>query len=616
MTLSRRSTLVGSALLPLMPLVGLAARRSSAQAAARKVHALAMHGEPKYGPDFRHFDYVNPDAPKGGQLRSAVLGTFDSFNPFILKGAPGPGAPNEPLLTSSLDEPFSHYGLIAETIEVPDDRSWVTFTLRPEARWHDGKPVTVDDVIFSFNILKEKGRPLYRIYYGSVERAEQTGEREVKFIFAAAMNRELPLIIGELPILPKHYWEGRDFEQPTLEPPLGSGEYKVASFEAGRSITLERVPDYWGRDLPVNVGQNNWDSVRYEYFRDETVVFESFKAGNIDIRLEYSAINWATAYDVPPVNDGRIIKEEIPDHTTKGMQGYIFNTRRSLLRDPQIRAAIGQAFDFEWSNRTLFYGQYVRMNSYFSGSELASQGLPAGEELEILEKYRGRIPDAVFTEEFKPPTTDGSGNNRANLRKAADMLKAAGWEIRNGVRTNIETGETMQFEILLDQPTLERITLPFIQNLERLGVRARVRSVDTSQYQNRMDTFDFDMAIETFAQSESPGNEQREFWGSVNADRNGSRNLMGIKDPVIDELIELVISAPDRESLVARTHALDRVLLWGFYVIPHYYTPNYRVAFWNKFSRPKVTPTYSLGTGTWWIDPAKAAALKGKQASQ
>lgn len=613
MLLPRRKVLMGATALPFAGALPGFLGTVYGQGASKVVHALAMHGEPKYGPDFPHFDYVNPNAPKGGQLRDDLRGTFDSFNPYILKGTPGPGAANEPLLISSLDEPFSKYSLIAESIEVPEDRSWVTFTLRQEARWHDGKPITVDDVIFSFNILKEKGQPLYRIYYSSVKRAEQVGERQVKFTFAGAMNRELPLIIGELPILPKHYWDGRDFEQPTLDPPLGSGPYKVVSFEPGRSITIERVRDYWGRDLPVNVGQNNWDSMHFEYFRDETVAFEAFKAGNIDIRLEYSAINWATAYDIPQVRDGRINKEEIPDHRTQGMQGYIFNTRRPIFRDPQVRAALGHAFDFEWTNRTLFYGQYVRMNSYFSGSELASTGMAAGEELEILERYRGRIPDGVLAQEFQPPTSDGSGNNRTNLRKAADMLNAAGWEIRDGVRTHAETGQAMRFEILLDQPSLERITLPFIQNLERLGVQARVRSVDTSQYQNRMDTFDFEVAVESFAQSESPGNEQREFWGSVNADRQGSRNLMGIKDPVVDELIELVISAPDRESLVARTHALDRVLLWSHYVIPHYYTPYYRVASWNRFSRPKVTPTYSLGTATWWIDPDKQAALKGRQ---
>jgi microcin C transport system substrate-binding protein len=607
--LSRRTVLFGS--LALVP--GTLPRPLWAQIEGRVAHALAMHGEPKYGPDFKHFEYVNPDAPKGGQITFSAIGGYDSFNAFILKGDPGPSSSIETLLTSSSDEAFTEYGLVAESIEVPDDRSWVAFTLRPEARWHDGKPITVEDVIFSFDILTTKGTPFYRQYYHNVAKVEPTGERSVKFAFGGGDNYELPLIMGQLPILPKHYWEGREFDKPTLEPPLGSGPYKVESFEASRSITLRRVADYWGKDLPVNVGQNNWDLIRYEYYRDTTVAFEAFKAGNVDVRIEMSSRQWATGYNVPAVKDGRIILEKIPNQNPQGMQGYVYNLRRDIFKDRRVREALAYAYDFEWMNKTLSDGQLVRTRSYWQGNELAATGLPSGAELEILEKFRGRVPDEVFTTEFQPPTTDGSGNNRANLRKAAELLKSAGWEIKGGKLTNAKTGQVMAFEILLGDPGSERGTQPMVQALQRLGVAAQLRTVDSAQYQNRLNEFDFDMIIAVFGQSLSPGNEQREFWGSAAADQPGSRNLMGIKDPAIDELINLVIQAPDRDSLVARTHALDRVLQWGFYLIPQFNVPFYRVAYWNKFSHPSVTPKYALGLETWWVDPQKEGALRGKQ---
>jgi len=590
----------------------LAALLVSGQALAgetRTVHALAMHGQPKYGPDFTQLDYVNPEAPKGGTVRFAAIGTFDSFNPFILKGEPaaGAGSPFETLLVGTADEAFSEYGLIAESIEVPDDRSWVAFTLRPEARWHDGQPITADDVIFSFNLLKEKGHPFYRAYYANVTAVEKLDERKVKFTFGGGVNRELPLIMGQLPILPKHYWQGRDFEKATLEPPLGSGPYRIESFEAGRNVVLKRVPDYWGKDLPINRGQNNWDTIRYEYFGDDTVALEAFKSGEFDFRQESNSKLWATAYDVPQVRDGRIVKELIPNELPTGMQGFAFNTRRKLFQDRRVRQALGYAFDFEWSNKTLFYGQYTRTASYFSNSELASRDLPQGEELAILEKYRGRVPDEVFTTAFEPPVTDGSGNNRANLKQAAELLKQSGWAVEGGKL--VKDGQPFEFEILLDNPAFERVAQPFIANLERLGIAAHIRSVDTSQYQNRMDAFDYDMVVESFGQSLSPGNEQRDFWGQVSADTTGGRNIIGIKDPVVDELIDLVIAAPDREALVARTRALDRVLLWGHYVVPHWHIQAFRVVHWDMFARPAVQPKYGLGLDTWWIDAAKAAAL-------
>jgi len=610
--LTRRSVLLGSlGLLPgLLPL-----RRLRAQGGITPVHALAMHGEPKYGPDFRHFDYVNPDAPKGGSIRLFQIGSYDSFNPFIIKGDPGPSSTIETLLTSSDDEAFTEYGLLAQSIEVPEDRSWVVFRLRPEAHWHDGRPVTADDVIFSFAVLKEKGLPFFRAYYANVEKAEKLDEGRVRFSFGGGVNRELPLIMGQLPVLPKHYWEGREFDRSTLEPPLASGAYKVETFEAGRSITLRRVPDYWGKDLAVNAGKNNWDVIRYDYYRDDTVALEAFKAGRYDFRQENTAKVWATGYDFPALRDGRVIREEIPHELPTGMQGFAYNIRRDIFRDRKVREALAYAFDFEWTNKALFYGQYTRTESYFSNSELASRGLPDGEELQILERYRGRIPDEVFTTEYHPPKTDGSGNNRANLRKGAGLLAEAGWEIANGTLTSKESGKALSFEILLNNPAFERITLPFVQNLERLGVKARIRTVESAQYQNRMDDFDFDMTVEVFGQSLSPGNEQREFWSSATADIRGSRNTIGIKDPVIDELVNLVIAAPDRESLIARTRALDRVLLWGFYMIPHWHTRVFRVAYWNMFSRPKVTPKYALGFENWWIDQEKLASLSGRQSN-
>lgn len=609
--LSRRSVLFGS--LALLP--GFLPLRLRAEEAVAPVHALAMHGEPKYGPDFKHFDYVNPDAPKGGRIRLSSIGGYDSFNPFIIRGDPGPSSTIETLLVRSDDEAFTEYGLLAQSVEMPEDRSWVVFNLRPEARWHDGRPVTAEDVIFSFNILKEKGRPFFRAYYASVEKAEKLAEGRVRFGFVGGINRELPLIMGQLPILPRHYWEGREFDRSTLEPPLASGPYKVESFDAGRSITLRRVEDYWGRDLPVNAGRSNWDVIRYDYYRDETVALEAFKAGRYDLRQENTAKVWATGYDFPAIRDGRVIKEEIPHELPTGMQGFAYNIRRDLFKDPKVRQALAYAFDFEWTNKALFYGQYTRTKSYFSNSELASSGVPQGEELAILERYRGRIPEEALTTEYQPPTTDGSGNNRANLRKGAELLEQAGWKVIAGKCTNTETGKVLSFEILLNNPAFERICQPFVQNLGRLGVQARIRTVETAQYQNRMNDFDFDMTVEVFGQSLSPGNEQREYWGSEAADSPGSRNTIGIKDPVIDELIDLLIAAPDREGLIARTHALDRVLLWGHYVIPHWHSRTFRVAYWNMFSRPKVTPKYALGLETWWIDQEKLAALAARQSN-
>ncbi len=591
--------------------LGPAAGAARAEADIYKGHAIAMHGAPKYGPDFTHFDYVNPDAPKGGKVR--LFGgrqSFDSLNPFIIKGvAAAGGGVFESLMVQSADEAFSQYGLIAESIETPRDRSWVIFNLRREARFHDGTPITAEDVIFSLETLREKGQPFYRFYYQNVIKSEALGPLRVKFTFAPGDNRELPLILSQLVVLSKAYWDGKDFDKTTLDPPLGSGPYRVRSVDPPRSITYERVKDYWGANLPVRRGENNYDEITFTYFRDDTVALEAFKAGSYDIKRENNSKLWATQYSGGPFKKGLIKKAQIRHQRPTGMQAFVFNTRREMFADRRLRQALAYAFDFEWSNKTLFYGQYARTESYFSNSELASTGLPEGAELALLERYRGRIPDEVFTKPYKPPATNGSGRIRKNLRAAFKLLKAAGWEVKDGKLVNPKTGQPMSFEFLLVSPAFERIVLPFVRNLKRLGVAVKVRTVDVAQYQNRVRDFDYDMIVGGWGASLSPGNEQRDFWGSEKADIKGSRNTIGVKDKVVDELIEHLIAAPDRKSLVARTRALDRVLLWGHYVIPNWHIRDHRLAWWDRFGRPKTIAKYGGGMEGWWIDPAKEAAL-------
>ena len=593
----------------------VAALAAPAAQAQRPAHGMAMHGDMKYGPDAKHLDYVNPDAPKGGELRLPAIGTFDNFNPFIIKGsaAAGLGDLYVPLTVQSLDEPFTEYGQLAQTIETPEDRSWVKFTLRPEARWSDGKPITADDVIFTLDILREKGLPFFRAYYGSVAKTEKLSEREVKFSFKEGeTNMELPLILGQMIVLPKHYWEGREFDRTTLEQGVTSGPYRIKSFEPGRYIVYERVKDWWAKDLWLNRGRFNFDEVRFEYYRDATVAFEAFKSGQTDLRIENIARNWATGYDVPAVQNGLIVKRQIDHDLPQGMQAWVMNLRRPQFQDPRVRQALTQMFDFEWMNKTLFYDSYRRTRSYFSNSELASSGLPSPEELKILEPLRGQIPDEVFTKEFTLPQTDGSGNNRDGLRQALRLFKAAGWEVKDG--RLMKDGKQFEFEILLSNPSFERVALPFKQALERIGINASVRTVDTAQFQRRTDQFDFDMIVGGAGQSLSPGNEQREFFGSEAAKQEGSRNLSGISDPAIDKLIELVISAPDRQALIARTRALDRVLLWHWYMIPQWHLSAFRVAYWDVFGMPKTNPKYGLPIDdTWWIDPDKLKAMQGKR---
>jgi microcin C transport system substrate-binding protein len=582
--------------------VGALLAAPAGPAAGGPAHGLSMYGDLRYPPGFRHFDYVNPAAPKGGSVTLSAIGTFDSLHPFILKGvsAVGLGQVFDTLMTGSADEALSEYGLVAETVETPPDRSWVAFTLHPKARFHDGSPITAADVIWTFETLRKHGHPFYRSYYAAVTSVEAMGERGVRFTFRGGTNRELPLIVGQMPVLPKAWWAGRDFTKTTLEPPLGSGPYRVEAVDPGRSITYRRVPDYWAAERPVNVGRYNVDTIRYDYYRDGTVALEAFKGGAYDFRVENSSKNWAKGYDIPAVRDGRIRKEQIPNQIPTGMQGFVYNVRREVFRDPRVRWALAHAFDFEWTNAHLFYGAYARTASYFSNSELAARGLPGAAEREVLAPFRTRVPAEVFTEAYQPPSTTPDGL-RPNLVRALRLLEAAGWVVRDLQLVEVATGRPMTFEILLSEPTWERIALPFVKNLERLGVAARVRTVDAAQYEYRLKHFDFDMTVALFRQSLSPGNEQVGLWGSAAAGTPGSRNLAGISDPVVDELVGLLIAAPDREALIARTRALDRVLLWGHYVIPHWHITAFRVAYWNRFGRPPVSPRYDLGFDTWWV---------------
>ena len=586
--------------------------------AVTKSHALSLFGDLKYGPEFSHFDYVNPDAPKGGAVRYSAIGTFDNFNPYILKGnsAASIVLSFDTLMSPSGDEPASEYGLVAESVETPADRGWVQYNLRKEARFHDGTPITAEDVIWTFDTLKAKGHPRFRLYYADVLKAEKVGERSVKFTFRNGENRELPQIVGQMPVLSKKYWQDRDFEKTTLDAPLGSGPYKVESFDAGRSITYRRVADYWGKDLPVNRGRYNLDVIRYDYYRDQTVSLEAFKAGQYDIRVENVAKNWATGYDSPALRDGLFKKDEIPNKVPTGMQGFGYNTRRPLFKDRLVRQALGYLFDFEWTNKNLFYKAYTRTESYFSNSDLASSGLPSAEELKLLEKYKGEIPDEVFTAAYQPPKTDGSGNIRDNMRQALRLLKEAGWSTKNEKLVNDKTGSPFEFEVLLDQPEFERIVLPFVQNLQRIGITARVRTVDPAQYENRMKQFDFDMTVVLMPESLSPGNEQRDFWSSAAAEEAGSQNYVGVRSKAVDELVGLIINAPDRASLITRVRALDRVLLQSHYVIPNWHLSYFRVAAWDKFSRPKISPPYTLALDSWWVDTQREQTVEAKKTQE
>ncbi|MCI0916938.1 ABC transporter substrate-binding protein [Pseudomonas stutzeri] len=591
--------------LPLLHAAAFVVLLVSGTVHAAAQHALTLYDEkPKYPADFTHFDYANPDAPKGGTLREAGFGSFDSLNPFINKGvaADDVGLIYDTLTAQSLDEPFTVYGLLAERIEKGPNNQWVRFYLRPEARFHDGEPVKAEDVVFTFETLLAKGAPHYRGYYADVEKAVIEGPRQVRFDFKHAGNRELPLILGQLPVLPKHWWADRDFGAGSMEPPLGSGPYRIERVEPGRTIQYARVEDYWGKDLPVNRGFYNFDRIRFDYYRDNNVALQAFKAGQFDYWLETSAKNWASAYDVDAVKDGRIIKEEIPNLNPQGMQGFVFNTRKKHLQDPRVREALALLFDFEWTNRQLFNGAYTRTVSYFDNSELAASGLPSEGELKLLEPLRGQIPDEVFEKPFKLPHTNADGKIREQQRRAYELLTEAGWKIENDRMVDAD-GKPVKLEFLLVQADFERVLLPYKRNLAGLGIDLEIRRVDVSQYINRLRSRDYDMIVSGFGQSNSPGNEQREYWHSASADNPGSRNFIGLKDPAIDTLVEKLIAADSREELITRTRALDRVLLWGHYVIPNWHIKTWRVAYWNHLAHPQTTPAYDIGLMTWWKKP-------------
>lgn len=599
--------------LAFLAVLGLAAG-VSAPAGAEPRHGLSVFGDLKYSADFTHFDYVNPDAPKGGrasQIGSAGVTTFDSFNGFILKGdaAQGLDLLFDTLMVRAMDEPDAVYGLVAESADLADDGMAVTFKLRPEAKFADGSPLTAEDVVFSFDTIKAKGHPALSSQVRDVETAEALDPHTVRYTFTGTLTRDLPVNVATLPILSKAYYTENAFEETSLTPPLGSGPYKIGRFRPGTYVSYERRDDYWGRDLPVNRGQNNIDVIRYDYFRDRTLELENLLSGNIDFREEFTSRDWATGYDkVAAVRDGRIQRQTLPDERPSGAQGFFINTRREKFKDIRVREALGWAFDFEWSNRNLFFGLYTRTASFFENSDMKAEGLPSAEELKLLEPYRDQLPEAVFGEPVAPPATDGSGNNRDNLRRAAQLLTEAGWE-QTGDGLKNANGEKLSIEFLLFDPSFERIIGPYIRNLKLIGVDARMRRVDPAQYQRRLKDFDFDITTQRYALRLTPGIELKNFWGSDAAALSGSYNLAGIADPVLDAMIDRIVKATSREELVTAARAADRVLRAGHYWVPQWYKGSHTIAFWDKFGWPDVKPKYARGAlETWWIDNEKAKA--------
>lgn len=604
----RLRQLAGSLLLACLSLPVLAAPQ----------HALTLYDEPpKYPASFKHFDYVNPDAPKGGTFRQSGFGGFDSLNPFINKGvaAENVGSIYDTLMRQSLDEPFTEYGLVAGKIEKAPDNSWVRFYLRPEARFHDGHPMRADDVVWTFNTLVSQGAPLYKVYYGDVAEVIAEDPLKVLFKFKHKNNRELPLILGQLPVLPKHWYENREFNRGNLEIPLGSGPYRLAEVKAGRSVRFERVKDYWAKDLPINRGMFNFDVMTFDYYRDSTVALEALKAGQFDYNLEVAAKNWANAYNVPAVREGRLIKEELPNGNPTGMQGFVFNLRKPMFQDVRVRKALSLLLDYEWTNKQLFNGAYTRTSSYFENSDMAAKQPATPDELKILEPLRGKIPEQAFTEVFKNPVSDGSGMIREQQRQAYKLLQEAGWKIVDDKMVDAQ-GKPVVIEFLLAQTEFERVLLPFKRNLADLGIELTLRRVEVPQYINRLRSRDFDMIVSGFPQSSSPGNEQREFWTSGAADNPGSRNFIGLRDPAIDQLVEQLINADSRQSLINHARALDRVLQWGYYVIPNWHIKTWRVAYWNHIGHPKVSPKYDVGIDTWWIKPDVKPAVTTQPAPE
>ncbi|MDD1013442.1 extracellular solute-binding protein [Pseudomonas rubra] len=584
-------------------------------------HGYAQFGTLKYPAKFTHFDWVNPQAPKGGTLRAMAFGTFDTLNPYTFKGSSPVTTPNflqygvselnETLMVGtgqydpSGDEPTSSYGLIAGSVEYSDDRSWVVFNLRPEARFHDGKPITASDVAFSYRTLLKEGHPIYRTNLQEVKRVDILNPRRIRFVFKRAGNPLLILRLGEMPVLPAHYWKGRDFKATTFEPPLGSGPYRITQVQPGRRLVFERVNNYWGKDLAVNRGKYNVDRVEYEFYRDSAVAFEAFKAGEFDIYIEHQAKNWANGYNFPAVRRGEVIKAQIPHKIPTQTQGLFMNSRRAAFSDPRVRQALGLMLDFEWTNRTLFSSAYQRANSYYPNSEFAASGLPLGKEWLLLAPYRKQLPAALFSEPYKVSHTEGRGINRETLRQALDLLGQAGWKL-NGQRLLNSAGHPLKLELLLVNPNLERILQPYVENLASIGIDARLRTVDRAQYKQRLDQFDFDMILMTLNQTLSPGLEQWLYFHSSQAATKGSKNYAGVKDPIVDHLLDTLLAAQSREDQVAAARALDRVLLWQYYMIPNWYLDNHRLAYRNRFAFV-ATPPYTLGLNSWWIKPSENA---------
>lgn len=583
-------------------IVGLLLHPAGAWAAPRA--GIAMHGEPTEQADFSHFPYANPDAPKGGRARFAKQGSFDSLNPLIVRGVSADGVREylyESLMARAYDEPFTLYGLIAETVETPADRSWVEFTLNPKAKFSDGKPITVDDVIFSHAVLRDHGRPNHRSYYKKVKTVEQTGERKVRFTFDGPGDREMPLIMGLMPVLPSHLFTPETFERTTLEPPVGSGPYVVEKVDPGKSITYRRDPDYWGRDLPVNRGLYNFDEIRIDYYRDAGSMFEAFKSGLVELRNEDDPTRWTEGYNFPALRQGRVLKEALPVETPAGMSALVFNTRRPLFADPRVRQALITLFDFEWVNRNLYHGQYARTESYFARSELSSHNRPAdATERALLSPYTDAVKPAIMDGTFSFPVSDGTGQNREGRVEALKLLEEAGYALKDGVLVNVETGEPFTFEILAATRAQERLLLTYARALKQVGIEARIRQVDSAQYQRRKQTYDFDMIQYFWPASLSPGNEQAFRWGSDAAKTEGSYNYSGVESEAVDAMIEAVLAAKDREDFVSAVRALDRVLLSGDYVVPLFYLPRQWVAYWRALKRPDDTPLYGYQIDTWW----------------
>jgi microcin C transport system substrate-binding protein len=599
--------------------------RAQGDLGVRRSHGFTVLGEPALPANFKAFPYVNVNAPKGGSVNLAAIGTFDSFNPFILRGTAeahgggpwlvlpgGSGSGSsvghlwETLLTSSADEIATGYCHLCESIEVPADKTWVTFNLRPEAKFSDGVPVTAEDVAWTYKTLLAQGRPSIRVQMTDVKDVVVEGPLRLRFNFKTSQNRELPLIVGGLPVLPKHYFDGRDFTRPLTDAPIGSGPYRVASFELGRSVIYARDPNWWAKDMPTGRGTNNFDQVRYEYFRDATVAMEAFKAGKADIRSENIAKNWATTYDFPAVRDGAVIKREYKHKLPTGIQGFAMNTRRAVFADPRVRQAVTLAFDFEWMNKNLFYSAYTRTQSYFSNTDLAATGLPSPEELKLLEPFHDSLPAGLLTQPFTLPVTDGSGNNTEQLRDALKLLREAGWQIKDRKLVRAD-GQPASFTILLDDPSLERVALPYVQNLRKLGFDVQVRTVDPAQFQHLTDDFDFDMTMMIYPGGDIPGSELRDFWSCAGAKSQGSFNIPGICSPAIDAMIEKVIAAEDRDTLRTTARALDRLLLWNWYMVPNWYSQNFHVAYWDRFGDPGIPIREGINFDSWWIDQPKAA---------